>query len=237
MTLDRPGSAMWLPPSGPRRPGEPVPDLTAWRVLHRAALVDIGEFARAAGGLAAGTGGAEVDALRRYLAPVLTAVDVHLEIASRALPPLLARRAGPDAFDVLDQVVADRAVLEPLLGGAASLVDAVPAAAGELRDALDDLAPVLHEQLAEQERRLFPLITTHLTGSDMRWVRQQMRRAAGPGVVSFLAVWLHHHSSAEEAERLLRDTCEHVGPLVAIFGTRYAEQRCRALGLRSWSHG
>jgi len=228
---------MWVPPTGPRRPGEPVPDLTAWRVLHRAALADIGEFARAADGLAAGTGGAEAGALRRYLGPVLTAVDVHLEVGCRALPPLLVRHAGPYAFDVLDQVVADREVLVPLLGGAARLVDAVPAAAGELRDALDGLAPVLHEQLAEQERRLFPLISTHLTGSDLRWVRQLMRRAAGPELLSFLAVWLHHHASAEEAACLLRDTTEHVGPLLAIFGKRYAERRSRALGLRSLSHG
>jgi hypothetical protein len=229
MTQDRPCGAMWVPPNEPRRPGDPVPDLTAWRVLHRAALADVGEFARAADAMARSAGRTDADALRGYLLPVLTAVDVHLEVAGDALPPLLVRRAGPYASDVLDQVVADRAVLEPLLGGAARLVDAVPAAAGALRDALDGIAPVLHEQLAERERRLFPLITTHLSRSDMRWVRQRMRRRAGAELLSFLAVWLHHHATVAEAECLLRDTTEHVGPLLAIFGERYAQLRRRAL--------
>lgn len=44
-----------------------------------------------------------------------------------------------------------------------------------------------------------------------------------------MAVWLHHHATAAEAECLLRDTSEHLGPLLAIFGKRYAQLRCRAL--------
>jgi hypothetical protein len=63
----------------------------------------------------------------------------------------------------------------------------------------------------------------------MRWVQQQVRRRAGAELLSFLAVWLHHHATAAEAECLLRDTSQHVGPLLAIFGTRYAELRRRAL--------
>jgi hypothetical protein len=230
MTQDRPDCAMWVPPTGPRRPGEPIPDLTAWRVLHRAVLADIGEFARAADELTNGTGRTDADALRGYLLPVLTAVDVHLDAEGRTLPPLLARHAGPYAFDVLDRLVADRALLHPLLAGVVGLVGGIPGVAGELRDALDGLAPLLHAQLAEQELRLFPLITTHLTGSDMRWVQRQLRRRADPELLPFLAAWLHHHATAEESEHLLRDPIEHTGPLLAIFGKRYAELRRRALG-------
>jgi hypothetical protein len=221
---------MWIPPSGSRRPGDPVPDLTAWRVLHRAALADLGAFAHAADEPAGGAGRADAGALRGYLLLVLMAVDVHLEVEARTLPPLLARRAGPYAFDVLDRLVADRALVEPLLAGIVGLVDGMPATAGELRDALDGLAVGLHAQLADQECRLFPLITTHLTAGDMHWVQQQLRRGAGPELLPFLAVWLHHHATAPEAEHLLRDTSEHVRPLLAIFGKRYAELRRRALG-------
>jgi hypothetical protein len=51
-----------------------------------------------------------------------------------------------------------------------------------------------------------------------------------PELIPFLAAWLCHHATEQELAHLLKDTSQHIGPLLAIFGKRYDALRAQALG-------
>ena len=73
----------------PRTPGEPVPDLRDYRVVHRAMTVDLQRLAIAAADLVDRPDRARMAALRYYLRVVSAEIESHHHVEDEDVWPFL----------------------------------------------------------------------------------------------------------------------------------------------------
>jgi iron-sulfur cluster repair protein YtfE (RIC family) len=114
----------------PRRPGDPVPDLLDYRVVHRAMTVDLDRLAGAAAELVRQPDPTRLTALRRYLRAVSAEIESHHQVEDDHVWPLLEAVAGEPA--ALVSLTGDHDRLGPLLHRANDLAArrGVPRAGG-----------------------------------------------------------------------------------------------------------
>ncbi|MEJ3655144.1 hypothetical protein WEH80_26550 [Actinomycetes bacterium KLBMP 9759] len=238
VTADRPRLRMpadvWLPVVAPRRPGDPVADLTLSKVLHRARAADLGPLADAAIGIDAGA--PRATAVSAYLRGVLAAVGGGCQVEDGGLCPLLLSRAGPLAHDVFGAAAADHARIVPLLAEVTALAEALVEPGGRrvgirVAASLRELDMLLRMHCADHELRIFPLIRRHVTAVDQVWLQRQFHRALPAGQLGFVVPWLGFHASPSERERLVEAPHQHVRAVERIFRRRFEALRLRAIGV------
>jgi iron-sulfur cluster repair protein YtfE (RIC family) len=188
-----------------RRPaGEPAPDLTDYRVVHRAMTVDLVRLRRAAAELVDRPDPARMAALRRHLRGVVSEIESHHQVEDDHVWPVLIALAGRQI--ALTSLTDDHGRLDPLLRRATELA-ARAQADPELVAVLAELAELLAQHVADEERDVFPLITALVRPADYRRLQRQFRANLRLRLLPFLLPWVFRHATTAERRVLLT----HVG--------------------------
>lgn len=184
----------------PRPAGEPAPDLTDYRVVHRAMTVDLDRMTTAAVELLDRPDPARTAALRHYLRAVAAEIASHHQVEDEHVWPHLVAVAGPRAALVPLSDEHDR--LDPLLARALRLAtrDRVTP---ELVSVLGELTELLVRHVQAEERHVFPLIERFVAPAAYRSLQRRFRANLRLSLVPFLVPWVFGHATAGERRALL----------------------------------
>ena len=184
----------------PRTPGEPVPDLRDYRVVHRAMTVDLQRLARAAADLVDRPDPARMAALRHYLRVVSAEIESHHHVEDEAVWPFLVAVAAD--VTALVALTEDHDQLDPLLHRANALA-AREVADPELVGVLREVADLLTRHIAAEERDIFPIIIDRVRVQDYERLQKRFRGNLKPALLPFLVPWVLRHASPEDRAELL----------------------------------
>jgi hemerythrin-like domain-containing protein len=217
----------------PRRPGEPVPDLTGFTLIHRALRSGTRLLADAVGGIAQGRPCSRdrQRAVVSYALAVLHEITCHHEREDDTLwPVIVASVQGADDGAVdLAALSDDHAVLHEVLGRARGLLPAFARdpqeAAPRLAPVLTELADLLDEHIAEEEALTFPVIREHISAADFARCERLFQKGTTPGQLLFLLPWIADQCTAEERAELLVVAGPPLRLLLRLGEGRYARRR------------
>lgn len=198
--------------------GTSAPDLTDYRVVHRAMVVDSDRLAIAAAELVRRPDRARFRALRRYLRGIRHEIESHHHVEDDHVWPALTAVAGQRT--ALVALTDDHAELDPLLARAGDLA-ALDRATPELAAALGEIADLLARHIADEERDIFPIITDHLPVADYRRLQQRFRGNLNPRQLSFVAPWVVRHATSAERAVLVAEAGAPLRLLVRLFEPRF----------------
>jgi iron-sulfur cluster repair protein YtfE (RIC family) len=202
-----------------RRPGEPVPDLLDYRVVHRAmTTVDVRKLATAAAQLVERPDPTRMAALRRYLKAVSHEIVSHHQVEDDHVWPFLEALAGHRT--ALVPLTEDHERLDPLLHRAGELA-AREQSSPELAAVLRELADMLARHVADEERDVFPIITDFVRVEDYQRMQRQFRKNLRPSLLPFLVPWVLGHASARERAALLAEAGWPMRLLYTLFEPRF----------------
>ncbi len=223
----------------PRRNGEPEVDLSAYRLVHRAALTDVAALAdladRVAGGLEV-LPPAKAAAVHRYAGRLCTEIAALQAAEDQDLWPVVSASAG-SAVD-LCELRADHRAAAALLARCRSSVAALAVAPDDravavtLAGAATDLLGLLQEHVESAESELFPAIRRFVSVPDYRMAVARARRRTGSRRVGWVLAWLARHATAAEVEQALTGlgAGSRSRLLLALSGPLFARERRAALG-------
>jgi len=228
--------AVRLPQFAPRRETEPVADLTAVTVVHRAQRADIRRLADAVGALADGQGAdaCRVGALQEYLNGMGHCIQNGRRINRDVLVPLLLE-LGADIGGLSERQHHDD-VLVALLSRTRALLPQLHGeppghqSAGEVHQTLEALVAAVEAAVADDERILLPLVSRHLTPESLHWVQTQCHRGLRPQLLPFIVPWLLSHATEIERERICSRTPLPVAAIMKTFGSSFLATRQAAFG-------
>lgn len=230
---------MKLPTITVRGAGEPVADLTAHRVAHRAMCLDVHSLAElnAAGNDVVAAEEQRSIAVRDYLSRVFAVIRSHHETEDEVLWPVIEAAAGAAVGPaMLARHTADHHWLGRLLDHAQVLIDQLPAGytergrGGALSTELRVLGRFLEWHVAREERHVFPLITCHVGVEAYAWVLQQSWSWLPSAQLPFAVPWLAHHATPDELSRMLAPTSRRMHVLLQIFDERFTAQHRLVFG-------
>ncbi|HWM60037.1 MAG TPA: hemerythrin domain-containing protein [Pseudonocardia sp.] len=202
-----------------RRPsGEPAPELTDYRVVHRAMTVDLHRLATAAAELVEHPHPARMAALRHYLRAVSSEIASHHRVEDEHVWPFLAAVAG--AHTALSALTDDHDQLDPLLHRAAVLA-ARREATPELVMVLREVSDLLVRHIATEERDVFPLITAFVRVGDYQRLQRHFQADLSMSLMPFLLPWTFRHASEQERAVLLAHAGWPARVLLRIFEPRF----------------
>ena len=201
-----------------RRAGDPAPDLTDYRVVHRAMTVDLDRLARAAAELVDRPDPARMAALRYYLHAVSGEIESHHRVEDDDVWPLLETVAGDRT--ALVGLTEDHDRLDPLLHRAGELA-ALDHPTPELAAVLREVADLLIRHVADEERDVFPIIADRVRVEDYRRLQARFRGNLRPSLLPFLVPWAVRHATPEERPVLLAEAGWPMRVLLALFGPRF----------------
>jgi iron-sulfur cluster repair protein YtfE (RIC family) len=217
----------------PRRPDEPAPDLTDYRVVHRAMTTDLRRLTEVADRIARGepVDARRAAALRDYLAGVDAEIRSHHQIEDDHVWPFLeAVRGHADAADIgdLTGLTGDHDELDPVLdaaGHAARRLAAAPVdrvAAERLAAVLENLSALLERHIADEERVVFPVIRQYVRVDDYRRLQRRFRGNLSLRALLFAAPWVVAHATPSEQAALLAEAGAGLRLLLRVVGGRFA---------------
>jgi deazaflavin-dependent oxidoreductase (nitroreductase family) len=209
----------------PRVPGEPVPDLLDYRVVHRAMARDLARLAAVADDLVRAPDPPRLRLLRWYLAGVTAEIVNHHRVEDDDVWPLLEAVAGD--LTALVALSEDHDRLDPLLARAGQLAaadDPTPALAAVLHE----LAGLLARHVGDEERDVFPIITGRVRVEDYTRLQQRFRGTLGLRVLTFVVPWVIGHAGGGERAVLLADAPLPLRGILAVTERRF---RARAAHL------
>jgi iron-sulfur cluster repair protein YtfE (RIC family) len=202
----------------PRTPGEPVPDLRDYRVVHRAMTVDLQRLARAAADLVDRPDPARMAALRHYLRAVSAEIESHHHVEDEAVWPFLVAVAAD--VTALVALTEDHDQLDPLLHRANALA-AREVADPELVGVLREVAALLTRHIAAEERDIFPIIIDRVRVQDYERLQKRFRGNLKPALLPFLVPWVLRHASPEDRAELLAKAGWPMRLLYRLFAPRF----------------
>lgn len=179
----------------PRKPGDPVPDLTDYRVVHRAMTVDLDRLANAASELVHNHDTRRFTTLRYYLRCVSHEIESHHHVEDEHVWPVVAAAAGPRA--ALVELTEDHERLDPLLHRAGELA-ARRRSTPELAAVLREIADLLERHITHEERDVFPLITEFVRVADYARLQERFRANLKPSMLPFVVPWAVSHATPAE---------------------------------------
>jgi iron-sulfur cluster repair protein YtfE (RIC family) len=201
-----------------RPPGEPAPDLTDYRVVHRAMTVDLDRLTLVAAELVDFPDPVRMVALRHYLGAVSAEIASHHHVEDEHVWPFLVAAAGERT--ALLPLTDDHERLDPLLARAAALAEldhATPELAAVLRETTD----LLVRHIAAEERDVFPLISEFVRIADYNRLQQRFQANLRLTLLPFLLPWVVRHATDEERRTLLRHARWPVRVLLMMFEPRF----------------
>jgi hypothetical protein len=211
----------------PRRAGEPAPDLTDYRVVHRAMTVDLDRLAVAAAGLVARPDRRRNAALRWYLRGISHEIESHHHVEDEYVWPVVVATAGERA--ALVELTADHERLDPLLHRAAALA-ARPRVTPELVAVLRETADLLVRHVDDEERDVFGLITEFVRVEDYVRLQERFRGNLRPRLLPFVVPWVICHATEEERATIGAEAPRVLRLILAAFRPRFAARQALLFG-------
>ena len=227
---------MPLPQFAPRRETEPVVDLTAVTVMHRAQRTDTRRLVDAVSALAGGQAcdARRVVALQEYLSGIGHCLQNSRRITRDVLVPLLLE-LGADDGGLSGRQRHDDALVT-LLSHTQALLSELHSeprghrSPGTVRQTMDALAAVVEAAVADDQRILVPLVRRHLTPESLHWVQAQCHRSLRPQLLPFIVPWLVSHATESERQAICSQAPLPVGAILKTFGSSFLDTRRAAFG-------
>jgi hypothetical protein len=211
----------------PRTAGDPVPDLTDYRVVHRAMTVDLDRLATAAAELVARPDRRRLTALRWYLRGISHEIESHHHVEDEHVWPVVVAAAGERA--ALVALTADHERLDPLLHRAAELA-ARPRVTAELAAVLREVADLLVRHVEDEERDVFGLITGFVRVEDYVRLQERFRGNLRPSLLPFVVPWAISHATDDERAAMIAEAPRPLRLVLAIFQPRFAARQALLFG-------
>jgi deazaflavin-dependent oxidoreductase (nitroreductase family) len=206
---------------------EAAPDLTDYRVVHRAMTVDIDRLATAAAELVERPDPARLGALRRYLAGMRGEIENHHRVEDEHVWPALEATAGVTVS--LAHLTEDHDRLDPLMLRA-SVLAAAEHPTPELAAVLRELSELLRRHIRDEEQEIFPLIEHYLSRAEYQRLQRQFRRGLDPRHLAFVVPWMIGHADAAERRALLADAGWPLRLVLALSERPFAARRAQVFG-------
>lgn len=210
-----------------RRSDEPAPDLTDYRVVHRAMTVDLRRLADAAAELVERPDAERLALLRRYLDAVSGEIESHHHVEDEHVWPVLESLAGERT--ALVPLTEDHDRLDPLLARVAELAGQ-DRATPELVAVLREIADLLVRHIADEERDIFPIISDCLRVEDYQALQKRFRDNLRPRLLPFLAPWAVRHATPDERAVMVAEAGLLLRVLLALFERRFRADEARLFG-------
>ncbi|MBC8093482.1 MAG: nitroreductase family deazaflavin-dependent oxidoreductase [Pseudonocardia sp.] len=202
----------------PRRPGDPAPDLTDYRVVHRAMTVDLDRLAVAAAELVDRHDARRLTALRYYLRCVSHEIESHHHVEDEHVWPFLVGIAGEHT--ALVRLSDDHDRLDPLMHRAGELAG-MDRATPELAAVLREIHALLVRHIADEERDVFPIIEQNVRVADYQELQKRFRANLNPRLLPFLAPWAVRHATPDERRAMIAEGGALIRVLLALFEPRF----------------
>ena len=217
----------------PRRAGEPEADLVSFTLIHRALRSGTRRLADAATGIAAGRpcSRERQRALVHDALAVLHEITTHHEREDDVLwPVIVASVEGAEETTVeLADLSDDHVELHAVIGRAERVLPSFardPATgAAELGAVMTEMADLLDEHIAEEEREVFPVIREHVSAPDFARCEQLFRKGTSIGQLMFLLPWIAEQCTPEERAELLATAGRPLVLLLRLTEGRYLRRR------------
>ena len=222
----------------PRRAGEPEADLLAFTLIHRALRSGARLLADAVTGIAAGRP-CDRDRQRSivHLAhSVLHEITTHHQREDDVLWPVVvasvegAESTRVELADLSDEHVALHAVLGRAERALPEFARDAGEGAAELGTAMTEIADLLDEHIAEEEREVFPVIREHVSAPDFARVEALFRTGTSLGHMLFLLPWIADQCTPRERAELLATAGRPLALLLRISEGRYRRRMALARG-------
>jgi len=201
-----------------RRPDEPQPDLTDYRVVHRAMTTDLDRLATAAAELVERPDPRRLAALRSYLRNVSGEIESHHHVEDTDVWPVLEAVAGHRT--ALVHLTEDHELLDPLLHRAGELA-ARDRATPALVEVLREITDLLMRHIADEERDVFPIIEDCLRVEDYVALQKRFRGNPKPSLLPFLAPWAVRHATPVERAAMIAEAGTLLRVLLRLFEPRF----------------
>jgi hypothetical protein len=186
--------------------------------------VDFARLATVATELAAHPDPARMAALRRYLEAMSAEVASHHHVEDADVWPILV--AVGATRPALEQLTDDHERLDPLLHRAGQLA-AADGASSELADTLGDVADLLAQHVADEERHIFARIEQHVSVHDYRRIQQRFRSNLPVRQLPFVVPWVVSHATPEERPALLASAGLPLRLVLALVERRFRARQQR----------
>jgi Hemerythrin HHE cation binding domain len=220
-------------PPTDRAPNRP-PDLTTFRVVHRALRRDGSRLASAAAGLGAGDT-ARARALRRWYGGYRDELAGHHALEDHLWFPVLAERV-PTFVEHTDRIEREHHLLDDAVTGVGSALDrlvdegASDGARAAARDATCELSGLLDLHLGFEDADVLPLYLRHFTEDEYSEVEREARRMLDARRLPFTVPWLMAAAAPAERTRILARAPLALELVWYASRRRHARLSTRALG-------
>ena len=220
-------------PSTPAAP--PAPDLTAYRIVHRALRRGADRVAVACAALVDRPDPRRSAALQRWYRGYLAELHSHHDIEDQILFPAVAARA-PVMHEHETRVEVEHQMLiecmhqlERELGQAADR----PRDDGALRAAAatsEDLAVLMRAHLDYEDTHIIPVISEALTGPEFDDLERQARQHGSLSTMAFALPFIVESAETAEVDHLLAVAGAPLVVLLRLTRGRYARRTAAAFG-------
>ena len=209
----------------PRRAGDPEPDLTGITLAHRAMVTDarrIAELVTAIGDGRQPCSPTRARAISRYVDLLCESIHHHHTAEDDVAWPVIEASAGIHVD--LTELTEDHAALDPRLdqlrarGASFRLSGGDATTAAAMAAELSDLHTLLAEHIVEEEREVFPVITTYVSVADWEAVEQAAQKS---GRMSFDGPRTLAVMTDAERERLATTIGPVVRLMIAVLSMRH----------------
>jgi hemerythrin-like domain-containing protein len=211
----------------PRKDGDPVPDLTVYRVVHRAMTIDLDRLAVAAAELVERPDPARLGALRWYLRGISHEIESHHHVEDEHVWPMVVAAAGEHA--ALVALTDDHQRLDPLLHRAAELA-ARPRPTVDLAAVLGEIAALLTDHIRDEERDVFPLLREYVRVEDFAVLEERFQGNLRPSQLAFVVPWAVRHATEAERTASVAEAPWPLRALLAVFGPRFRAREAVLFG-------
>lgn len=198
----------------PRTAGAPEPDLTTFRLIHRAMRGEVRRLAAltAEQGRTPLPAGREA-ALQRLLTLLTTEIHAHHTKEDDVIWPVITASAGA-VVDLLP-LTADHGEIDPHL-------QRIRDGRGRERaEALAELRDLLDEHITEEEALVFPVIRQYVPAEDFAECEKKFREGTSFAQLKFVLPFIVSYATEEETAHLLKEAGVVMRVLLALFRPGY----------------
>ncbi|WP_113705411.1 hemerythrin domain-containing protein [Nonomuraea lactucae] len=218
-----------------RRAGEPYPDLTSVRIVHRAWRDDLRRLADLAAVLRDDTTAVPSDraeAIRDYITMLCDELALQGRREVGIVWPVVDEAAG-GAID-MDAYVDERRALVPLVAGMRTAAEEFARASvcgvARLAAALAAASDAMDLHFCHLEQDVLPVISTYVSVADYGSAERRMWRTLGLGRLAKVLPWLARVALPAEERHLKRRTGLAGRFVLAVFGRSYENLERRVFG-------
>jgi hemerythrin-like domain-containing protein len=217
----------------PRRAGEPEADLLSFTLIHRALRSGTRQLADAAIGIAAGQpcSRERQRAIVHNALSVLHEITTHHEREDDVLWPVIvasvegAEETTVELADLSDDHVELHAVIGRAERALPSFARDPATGAAEFGAVMTEMADLLDEHIAEEEREVFPVIREHVSAPDFARCEQLFRKGTSIGQLMFLLPWVADQCTPDERAELMATAGRPLVVLLRLTEGRYLRRR------------